>query len=80
MFNVSLQILILEIMRGIQAKWREVASLDRHVLLKKLKDVLDSLRGRVAGRNKDDADEAISMVSLCNSFEALIMLLVCQCL
>ncbi|XP_042433604.1 stomatal closure-related actin-binding protein 1-like [Zingiber officinale] len=47
-----------------EAKWREVASLDRHVLLKKLRDVLDSLRGRVAGRNKDDADEAISMVEV----------------
>ncbi|KAG1365495.1 stomatal closure-related actin-binding protein 1 [Cocos nucifera] len=45
-----------------ESKWREVASLDRHVLLKKLRDVLDQLRGRVAGRNKDDADEAISMV------------------
>lgn len=47
---------------GIQAKWREMASLDRHVLLKRLRDVLESLRGRAAGRNKDDADEAISMV------------------
>lgn len=45
-----------------EAKWREMTSLDRHVLLKKLRDVLESLRGRVAGRNKDDADEAISMV------------------
>ncbi|KAJ6807792.1 stomatal closure-related actin-binding protein 1 [Iris pallida] len=45
-----------------EAKWREPASLDRQVLLKKLRDVLESLRGRVAGRNKDDADEAISMV------------------
>ncbi|ONK78504.1 uncharacterized protein A4U43_C02F19470 [Asparagus officinalis] len=45
-----------------EAKWREMTSLDRHVLLKKLRDVLEALRGRVAGRNKDDADEAISMV------------------
>uniref|UniRef100_A0A1D1YK67 Stomatal closure-related actin-binding protein 1 n=1 Tax=Anthurium amnicola TaxID=1678845 RepID=A0A1D1YK67_9ARAE len=45
-----------------EAKWREVASLDRHVLLKKLRDVLELLRGRVAGRNKDDVEEAISMV------------------
>lgn len=45
-----------------EAKWREMASLDRHVLLKKLRDVLESLRGRVAGRNMEDADEAISMV------------------
>lgn len=45
-----------------EAKWKEMTSLDRHVLLKKLRDVLESLRGRVAGRNKEDADEAISMV------------------
>ncbi|KAK1293729.1 hypothetical protein QJS10_CPB17g01690 [Acorus calamus] len=45
-----------------EAKFREAASLDRHVLLKKLRDVLESLRGRVAGRNKDDAEEAITMV------------------
>ncbi|XXG50630.1 hypothetical protein AAC387_Pa02g4601 [Persea americana] len=45
-----------------EAKFREVASLDRHVLLKKLRDVLGSLKGRVAGRNKDDVEEAISMV------------------
>ncbi|MQL75826.1 hypothetical protein Taro_008219 [Colocasia esculenta] len=45
-----------------EVKWREVASLDRHVLLKKLRDVLESLKGRVAGRNKDDVEEAISMV------------------
>lgn len=45
-----------------QAKWREVASLDRQVLLKKLRDTLESLRGRVAGRNRDDAEEAISLV------------------
>ncbi|KAK1294446.1 hypothetical protein QJS10_CPA16g01172 [Acorus calamus] len=43
-------------------KFREVASLDRHVLLKKLRDVLECLRGRVAGRNKNDTEEAISMV------------------
>ncbi|KAL5673563.1 hypothetical protein ACJX0J_017869, partial [Zea mays] len=44
------------------AKRREAASLDRQVLLKKLRDVLDTLKGRVAGRNKDDAEEAISLV------------------
>jgi hypothetical protein len=47
-----------------QAKRREAASLDRQVLLKKLRDVLDTLKGRVAGRNRDDADEAISLVNL----------------
>ncbi|CAA7398344.1 unnamed protein product [Spirodela intermedia] len=45
-----------------EGKCKEVASLDRHVLLKKLRDVLESLKGRVAGRNKDDMAEAISMV------------------
>ncbi|KAF5471076.1 hypothetical protein F2P56_011549 [Juglans regia] len=41
---------------------REAASLEKHVLLKKLRDALESLKGRVAGRNKDDVEEAISMV------------------
>lgn len=47
-----------------QAKLREAASLEKHVLLKKLRDALESLRGRVAGRNKDDVEEAIAMVSI----------------
>ncbi|KAF2291934.1 hypothetical protein GH714_042276 [Hevea brasiliensis] len=45
-----------------EARLREAASLEKHVLLKKLRDALESLRGRVAGRNKDDVDEAIAMV------------------
>ncbi|KAJ4978931.1 hypothetical protein NE237_009711 [Protea cynaroides] len=45
-----------------EARRREAASLEKHVLLKKLRDALESLRGRVAGRNKDDVEEAISMV------------------
>ncbi|KAJ3669197.1 hypothetical protein LUZ60_011147 [Juncus effusus] len=45
-----------------EAKKREIASLDRQVLLKKLRDLLDSLRGRVAGRNRDETEEAISLV------------------
>lgn len=32
------------------------------MLLKKLRDLLESLKGRVAGRNKDEVEEAISMV------------------
>jgi hypothetical protein len=32
--------------------------------LKKLRDALESLKGRVAGRNKDDVEEAIAMVGL----------------
>ncbi|XP_010557466.1 PREDICTED: stomatal closure-related actin-binding protein 1-like [Tarenaya hassleriana] len=45
-----------------EAKLKEAASLEKHVLLKKLRDALESLKGRVAGRNKDDVEEAISMV------------------
>ncbi|XP_022752425.1 stomatal closure-related actin-binding protein 1-like isoform X2 [Durio zibethinus] len=45
-----------------EARLREAASLEKHVLLKKLRDALESLKGRVAGRNKDDVQEAISMV------------------
>lgn len=53
-----------EIYCGIQAKLREVASLDGHVLLKKLRDALEYLRGQLAGQNKEDVEKAISMVSL----------------
>ncbi|PQP93052.1 stomatal closure-related actin-binding protein 1 [Prunus yedoensis var. nudiflora] len=45
-----------------EARLREAASLEKHVLLKKLRDALESLKGRVAGRNKDDVEDAISMV------------------
>lgn len=45
-----------------QAKLRDVASLEGHVLLKKLRDALESLRGRFTGRNKEDVEKAISMV------------------
>lgn len=45
-----------------EARLREAASLEKHVLLKKLRDALESLRGRVAGKNQDDVEEAIAMV------------------
>lgn len=45
-----------------QARLKEAASLEKHVLLKKLRDALEALRGRVAGKNKDDVEEAIAMV------------------
>ncbi|XP_073284843.1 stomatal closure-related actin-binding protein 2-like isoform X2 [Primulina huaijiensis] len=45
-----------------EAKLREVASLDGHVLLKKLRDALEYLRGQLAGQNKEDVEKAISMV------------------
>ena len=37
--------------------------MEKHVLLKKLRDALEALRGRVTGKNKDDVEEAIAMVS-----------------
>ncbi|KAL0383419.1 UNVERIFIED_CONTAM: Stomatal closure-related actin-binding protein 2 [Sesamum calycinum] len=46
-----------------EAKLKEVASLDGHVLLKKLRDALECLKGRLAGRNKEDVEKAISMAS-----------------
>ncbi|KAM7273259.1 hypothetical protein ACFE04_027923 [Oxalis oulophora] len=45
-----------------EGRLRDAASLEKHVLLKKLRDALETLRGRVAGRNKDDVEEAIIMV------------------
>ncbi|RAL45916.1 hypothetical protein DM860_006070 [Cuscuta australis] len=45
-----------------EARLKGAASLEKHVLLKKLRDALEALGGRVAGRNKDDVEEAISMV------------------
>ncbi|KAJ8770333.1 hypothetical protein K2173_014943 [Erythroxylum novogranatense] len=45
-----------------EAKLRDTASLEGHVLLKKLRDALESLRGRMTGRNKEDVEKAISMV------------------
>ncbi|XP_071706938.1 stomatal closure-related actin-binding protein 1-like isoform X2 [Rutidosis leptorrhynchoides] len=45
-----------------EAKLRDVTCLEKHVLLKKLRDALESLRGRVVGKNKDDVEVAISMV------------------
>ncbi|KAK4492332.1 hypothetical protein RD792_003135 [Penstemon davidsonii] len=45
-----------------EAKLKEAASLEKHVLLKTLRDALEALRGRVAGKNKDDVEEAIAMV------------------
>ncbi|GAB2218439.1 hypothetical protein Drorol1_Dr00001662 [Drosera rotundifolia] len=43
-------------------KLKEAASLEKHVLLKKLRDALEALKGRIAGKSKDDVEEAISMV------------------
>ncbi|GER39358.1 plectin-related [Striga asiatica] len=45
-----------------EARLKEAASLEKHVLLKKLRDALEALRGRVGGKNKDDVKDAISIV------------------
>ncbi|CAH1436040.1 unnamed protein product [Lactuca virosa] len=45
-----------------EAKLRDVTCLEKHVLLKKLRDALESLRGRVVGKNMDDVEDAIAMV------------------
>ncbi|XP_038988214.1 stomatal closure-related actin-binding protein 1-like isoform X1 [Phoenix dactylifera] len=45
-----------------EAKWREVTN--GGVLLKKLMVVLESLKGRMVGQNKDEVEEAISMVEI----------------
>ncbi|XP_057983419.1 stomatal closure-related actin-binding protein 1-like isoform X2 [Malania oleifera] len=45
-----------------EARLREAASLEGHVLLKKLRDALESIKGHLAGRNKEDVEKAISMV------------------
>ncbi|KAL8213717.1 hypothetical protein R6Q57_003166 [Mikania cordata] len=45
-----------------EAKLKEVAFLEGHVLLKKLRDALEYLRRRLVGRNKEDVEKAISMV------------------
>ncbi|KAK4346097.1 hypothetical protein RND71_036273 [Anisodus tanguticus] len=45
-----------------EAKIREAPSLEGHVLLKKLRDSLEILKGRLTGLNKDDIEKAISLV------------------
>ncbi|XP_054802604.1 stomatal closure-related actin-binding protein 2-like isoform X2 [Prosopis cineraria] len=45
-----------------EAKLREIPSLEGHVLLKKLRDALESLKGRLQGKHKEDVEKAISMV------------------
>lgn len=47
-----------------EAKWRHAALLERDILLKNLKSILESLRGRVGGKNKDEIEESLSMVDI----------------
>ncbi|ESQ52803.1 hypothetical protein EUTSA_v10016526mg [Eutrema salsugineum] len=45
-----------------EAKLNEVTSLDGHVMLKKLRDALESMRSRMDGRNREAVEKVISMV------------------
>ncbi|KAJ4763057.1 stomatal closure actin-binding-like protein [Rhynchospora pubera] len=45
-----------------EVKWRQVALLEREVLLKRLRDVLESLKLRFGGKNKDEIENSITMV------------------
>ncbi|KAJ3698111.1 hypothetical protein LUZ61_001816 [Rhynchospora tenuis] len=45
-----------------EVKWRQVALLEREVLLKRLRDVLESLKFRFGGKNKDEIENSITMV------------------
>ncbi|XP_072958820.1 stomatal closure-related actin-binding protein 1-like isoform X1 [Typha angustifolia] len=45
-----------------EVSWRQVAFLERDVLIKKLRDILELLRAHVVGRNKDEVEESITMV------------------
>ncbi|KAK9735893.1 hypothetical protein RND81_04G235800 [Saponaria officinalis] len=47
---------------SVEDKLKEAASLEKHVLLKKLRDALEAIRGRVTGKNKEDVEAAVSMV------------------
>ncbi|XP_020107754.1 stomatal closure-related actin-binding protein 1-like isoform X2 [Ananas comosus] len=44
-----------------EVKWGQVALLERDVLVDKLRNVLDSLRGRVVSKNRDELESSISM-------------------
>lgn len=45
-----------------------MALLERDILLKNLKSVLESLRGQVTGKTKDEIEESISMVGFFVSY------------
>ncbi|KAF7045796.1 hypothetical protein CFC21_054872 [Triticum aestivum] len=47
-----------------EVKCKQVALLERDILLKNLKSVLESLRGQVAGKYKDEIGESVSMVDI----------------
>uniref|UniRef100_A0A0D9X243 Stomatal closure-related actin-binding protein coiled-coil domain-containing protein n=1 Tax=Leersia perrieri TaxID=77586 RepID=A0A0D9X243_9ORYZ len=47
-----------------EVKWRQAVLLERDILLKNLKNVLESLRSRVAGKHKDEIEDSLSMVDV----------------
>ncbi|KAG8079549.1 hypothetical protein GUJ93_ZPchr0007g3065 [Zizania palustris] len=47
-----------------EVKWRQAALLERDILLKNLKNVLESLQSRVAGKHRDEIEESLSMVDV----------------
>ncbi|KAF7080135.1 hypothetical protein CFC21_084260 [Triticum aestivum] len=47
-----------------EVKCKQVALLERDILPKNLKSVLESLRGQVAGKYKDEIEESVSMVDI----------------
>ena len=47
-----------------EVKCKQVALLERYILLNNLKSVLESLRGQVAGKYKDEIEESVSMVDI----------------
>lgn len=61
--DVDRQAINVIILLWFQARLKEAASLEKHVILKKLRDSLEALRGRVGGKNSDDVAEAIAIVS-----------------
>ena len=66
----------------LQARLKEAASLEKHVILKKLRDSLEALKGRVGGKNNDDVADAISIVSyrvlLFYTYLSSLFLSICQ--
>ncbi|KAL5199118.1 hypothetical protein ABZP36_002630 [Zizania latifolia] len=47
-----------------EVKWKQAALLERDILLKNLKNVLESLQSRVAGKHRDEIEESLSMVDV----------------
>ncbi|GMG99974.1 hypothetical protein Nepgr_001814 [Nepenthes gracilis] len=48
------------------AKLKEADSLEKHLLLKKLRDALEAIRGHVTDENKDDVEVFLAMTTVWN--------------